>query len=138
MIHKRVRKADELDAQIGSKIRQMRKSRGITMQQLAQHLGITHQQVQKYEVGSNRVPVSRLATIADLFGVAVSSFYPQSDEFGFGENPQPAFGSLSGEEVRLLKAFAAIPSAEARKSLLHVANQMAQSFKSSAENQAEQ
>lgn len=130
----RPRKADELDAQIGANIRKMRKARGISMKQLADNLGITYQQVQKYEVGSNRVPVSRLATIADLFGEAVGSFYPQNSEFGFQDNPQASFGTLNGEEVRLLKAFAAIPSPEARKSLIHVANQMAQSFKSTAQN----
>jgi len=60
---------------IGGRIRQRRTELGLTQEQLAQALGISYQQVQKYETGANRVSASRLYELAQEFGVAVSYFY---------------------------------------------------------------
>jgi len=125
----RPRQPDETDQIVGNKVREVRKSRGLTMKQLASHLGVSYQQVQKYEIGSNRIPVSRLATIAQLLGVSVGMFYDQVPGQHFAEQDQQGFSILSTDEERLLAAFSAISSPEARKSLLAVADQMAQSSK---------
>lgn len=60
---------------IGGRIRQRRTELGLTQEQLAQSLGISYQQVQKYETGANRVSASRLYELAQEFGVNVSYFY---------------------------------------------------------------
>ena len=129
MTQARPRQPDETDQIVGNKVREVRKSRGLTMKQLASHLGVSYQQVQKYEIGSNRIPVSRLATIAQLLGVSVGMFYDQVPGQHFAEQDQQGFSILSTDEERLLAAFSAISSPEARKSLLAVADQMAQSSK---------
>ncbi len=129
MTNARPRQPDETDQIVGNKVREVRKSRGLTMKQLASHLGVSYQQVQKYEIGSNRIPVSRLATIAQLLGVSVGMFYDQVPGQHFAEQDQQGFSILSTDEERLLAAFSAISSPEARKSLLAVADQMAQSSK---------
>jgi len=59
-----------LDFEIGKRIREARKAAGATQEQLAAALGTTTQQVQKYEVGRNRVAASRLVEIADFLKVA--------------------------------------------------------------------
>ena len=125
----RPRQPDEIDQSVGNRVREVRKSRGLTMKDLAAHLGVSYQQVQKYEIGSNRIPGSRLATIAQYFSVPVNYFYDSVPGFQFSETSQSSFSVLSEDEERLLAAFSAISSPDARRSLLSVADQMAQSSK---------
>jgi len=67
--------ASKVDKHIGDRIRAFRHDRGVTQQELARALGISYQQVQKYENGANRVSAGRLYVIATALGVEVSSFY---------------------------------------------------------------
>lgn len=60
---------------IGGRIRQRRTELGLTQEQLAQSLGISYQQVQKYETAANRISASRLYELAREFGVGVSYFF---------------------------------------------------------------
>lgn len=106
-------------------MRLRRKARHMSMKELAQSLGITYQQVQKYETGSNRIPVSRLAFIAELLGGSPGDFYDDVSASAFAETPQQAFSTLSSEKRRLLNAFDAIPTTVAKNALLDIADQMA-------------
>jgi transcriptional regulator with XRE-family HTH domain len=63
------------DLHVGAGIRSLREARQLTQADLAQKLGITTQQVQKYESGTNRVSASRLYDIAQVFEVRVSYFF---------------------------------------------------------------
>lgn len=60
---------------IGNLVRQERLKRGISQQQLAEPLGITFQQIQKYERGLNRISVSRLLEILKIFGMNTQEFF---------------------------------------------------------------
>ena len=73
---------DPIDVYVGGQIRTRRLLLGMNQEELAQRLGLTFQQVQKYESGANRVSASRLSEIADVLGVSVEYF----------------FGGLSSEE----------------------------------------
>jgi len=64
-----------IDRVVGSKVQQLRLSQGMSRQDLGDILGITHQQLQKYEKGVNRITVSRLADIAQALGVSVVYFF---------------------------------------------------------------
>ena len=64
-----------MDIHIGSRIRMRRNQLGMSQEKLAEGLGLTFQQVQKYEKGMNRVGGSRMAAIAELLGVDVGFFY---------------------------------------------------------------
>jgi transcriptional regulator with XRE-family HTH domain len=67
-----------LDAEVGQSIRQHRKNAKMTLQGLADRLGIAYQQVQKYETGVNRVGAGRLMEIAEILAIPVASFFDAS------------------------------------------------------------
>lgn len=66
-----------IDKAIGAKINHLRLAAGITRQELAERVGITHQQLQKYEKGINRVTAGRLLDIAHALNIAVSYFFEE-------------------------------------------------------------
>ncbi len=70
------RRPDQADAYIGGRIAARRAALGLTQGALAQRLGLSFQQVQKYESGLNRVPASRLNRIAGLLAAPVDHFLP--------------------------------------------------------------
>src|SRR4051794_25686624 len=79
------RRASAEDVEIGRKIRGLRLERGLSQSGLAGGIGLTVQQVQKYENGTNRVSAGRLQCIADLLNVPVMVFYG-----GMGARPKKA------------------------------------------------
>ena len=64
-----------LDAEVGMRIRSHRKQAKMTLQVLADRLGIAYQQVQKYETGINRIGAGRLMEIAEILGIPIASFF---------------------------------------------------------------
>ena len=66
---------DNIDKSIGHKIYSLRLAKGLSRQQLAKAIGVTHQQLQKYEKGSNRVSASKLALIAKALDRRIPYFY---------------------------------------------------------------
>ena len=71
----RPRSAVDADIEMGRRIRLRRQEKGISQRELAGHLGLTFQQLQKYEKGINRVGAARLQQIAEMLGVDISFFY---------------------------------------------------------------
>ncbi|WP_142417057.1 helix-turn-helix domain-containing protein [Bartonella massiliensis] len=72
------KKSHSYDIFLGQKIRFRRNIMGFSQKQLGSHLGVTFQQIQKYEKGLNRVSAARLQEIADILNVPVSFFYTDS------------------------------------------------------------
>ncbi|OPB30514.1 helix-turn-helix protein [Bartonella sp. WD12.1] len=68
------KKPDPIDVYVGTRIRLRRNMLGLTQEKLGEQLGITFQQIQKYEKGTNRVGASRLQAIAEIMDVPVSYF----------------------------------------------------------------
>src|SRR5258705_12884942 len=94
------RRATAEDVAIGQKVRALRLDRGLSQSELAGRIGITFQQVQKYENGVNRVSSGRLLRIAAALNVPVTAFYDAAA--GKGER---SFAYLrSGGAVRLVRA----------------------------------
>lgn len=77
---KNVKSAGSVDEAIGLKISQLRTSQGVTRQALADLLGVTHQQLQKYERGVNRVSASRLLEIARHLNTPILYFFEDINE----------------------------------------------------------
>jgi transcriptional regulator with XRE-family HTH domain len=108
---------DSNDKEVGRRIRTRRLICGMSQTTLAEHLGITFQQVQKYEKGTNRVGAGRLQRIAKILGVPVSSFFgidaetPQSAAIQFLDNAYA---------VRLVQAFSKLEDAQLRKRFVEV------------------
>ena len=91
----------EIDAHIGMRLRLLRKGCGVTQAQLSQRLGVTFQQVQKYETGRNRLSTSKLYYAAQALGVSVQAFYD-----GLPDTPAPvAPAAITRRELRLLRAW---------------------------------
>lgn len=84
-----------IDVEVGSKIRLRRALLRITQQELAAQLGVTFQQVQKYEKGTNRVSASRLQQIATIFRVPPSYFFGEVVDGGTPEPVGDAVDELS-------------------------------------------
>ena len=72
------RKSGPLDAMVGARIRMLRINRGISETMLAERIGVTFQQMQKYERGANRVGARRLSQIASVLDVSVGEFFESS------------------------------------------------------------
>src|ERR1044071_7256247 len=73
------KKPDPVDVEVGQRIRIQRLQSGLSQTSLAEQLGVTFQQVQKYEKGVNRVGAGRLTKIAKVLGVPVSTFFGAHD-----------------------------------------------------------
>lgn len=122
----RKRRATAEDVEIGRKIRALRLERGLSQSGLASGIGLTFQQVQKYEKGANRVSAGRLQRIADLLNVPVTFFYS-----GMGANPEKnqrnssiTFLQTKGA-IRLLRAYADIGSRTTKYALVAIAEALA-------------
>ncbi|MDX1710903.1 MAG: helix-turn-helix domain-containing protein [Rhodovibrionaceae bacterium] len=73
-------RADPVDLHVGRRIRALRLQQGMSQERMAEALGVTFQQIQKYERGSNRIGASRLFDVAQALDVPVSHFYAGFDE----------------------------------------------------------
>ena len=70
---------NSIEVYVGSRVRMQRLVRGMSQEKLGEQLGVTFQQVQKYEKGTNRIGASRLQHIATVLGVPVSFFFQQEN-----------------------------------------------------------
>ena len=113
------RLANHVDGHVGQRIKELRLERGITQQELARALGISYQQVQKYENGANRVSAGRLYILAQAIGVRIGAFFE-----GLGTPAAARRLSLTNEEtIQVAKELAAIRDPRVRstiRSLLRV------------------
>jgi transcriptional regulator with XRE-family HTH domain len=112
-----------LDLNVGARIRLRRKALGITQSELAQALGLTFQQVQKYERGVNRVSASVLVKIAQRLDCPVAYLLGEEGG-GAAEAIAPSIMVTPGA-VELLEIYARIPDRRARAALLSVAKALA-------------
>ncbi len=116
-----------LDVALGGRIRLRRRELGLSQGQLARQLGITFQQVQKYEHGTNRVSFSRLAEIAQAFKRSVADIVGDMDK----ANPSPVIARRIGHlnepgAAELVEAYSAIQSPKQRRALLSLTKQLAE------------
>ena len=126
-----VKRPDPVDVEVGHRIRIERLSRGLSQTALATQLGVTFQQVQKYEKGVNRVGAGRLTKIAEVLGVAVGSFFTgkemlvdgQAKEGAGGESSPLKLLTISGA-FRLLRAYAEIDDTNLRRSIVDLVEQI--------------
>jgi transcriptional regulator with XRE-family HTH domain len=110
------RMPDPLDVMVGAKIRIFRAHRKISQTELADQIGVTFQQVQKYEKGMNRVGAGRLSRIAAVLGVSVGELFEPS-----GYNPADATSPfrLLAEPgaLRVLKAYVRTSDSRVRRAI---------------------
>jgi transcriptional regulator with XRE-family HTH domain len=117
------RRAEAGDAVVGSNIRLHRLARHMSQTDLADGIGITFQQVQKYEKGVNRVGAARLVRIATVLNVPVAELLAGVDGPKRGV-PSPVTLIAARQPLRLAQAFAAIGDKDIRRSLMQLAEQI--------------
>ena len=123
----RTKAPDSRDMEVGRRIRAQRLVRGLSQTDLGKSLGITFQQVQKYEKGANRVGAGRLTRIAEVLNVPVSFFFSNLELGpGPGRDASEALGFLeTAGAVRLVKAYADINDVDVRRALVDLAESIA-------------
>jgi transcriptional regulator with XRE-family HTH domain len=107
----------DIDIEVGRLVRVERISRGLSQTELGNQIGVTFQQIQKYESGANRISMGRLTRIARVFGVNVTYLLggtrraaPAQPSIGGEDTLAEAMRMLSDTEaLRLLRAFNALP-----------------------------
>jgi transcriptional regulator with XRE-family HTH domain len=134
LFEKRVRKkqANPIDIQVGNRVRIRRMLIGMSQERLGDLLGLTFQQVQKYEKGVNRIGAGRLYEVSRILNVPVNFFYEGVSEVtgqpGVGEvDGAPVMDFVSsGEGLQLSLAFMKIRDAKVRKRVLDLVKSLAE------------
>src|ERR1051325_1149211 len=106
-----------IDVVVGLNVRLRRMAKGLTQSQLANRLGVTFQQVQKYETGANRIVTGRLVKVATILGVPIAAFFEGSES---GPTRARLMLLSDSRSFRLARAFAAITNHEFRVSLVNL------------------
>ncbi len=130
------RRASPIDKHVGERVRMRRMLLGMSQERLGEQLGLTFQQVQKYEKGVNRIGASRLFDLAQVLGVPIQYFYDSMSAAVSGHLSAPGFADKPGEtyvadflssrdSVELNKAFARITDPRIRRSIVDMVRSIA-------------
>jgi transcriptional regulator with XRE-family HTH domain len=128
-----VKAPNPVDKYVGSRIRMRRIMLGMSQEKLGESLGLTFQQIQKYEKGTNRVGASRLQQISEILQVPVSFLFEGGpggalNANGLAEAPSPAYVSdflATSEGLALTRAFTRINDSKLRRSIVDLVEQIA-------------
>ena len=125
--------ANPVDLHVGSKLREIRLKRGLSQERLAEEMGITFQQVQKYEKGLNRIGASRLWDLSQVLGEPISYFYEGMNEDEKNKSPRKINllrdgknqfkledMDLTQDDIALLAYFKQIKDPQISKSILNL------------------
>ena len=127
------------DKHVGARVRMRRMMLSMSQEKLGDALGLTFQQVQKYEKGANRIGASRLQQIAHILQVPVAFFFdgapaaPGQTHDGFSEAPSPSYVSdflATSDGLALVKSFQRLKDAKLRRRIVDLVEQIAGEDKS--------
>src|SRR5215510_5567554 len=122
-----------VDKHVGSRVRMRRLMLGMSQEKLGDGLGLTMQQVQKYESGKNRIGASRLQHISHILQIPVPFFFEGAPQLpgqpeGIGEPPWPAYVSdflATADGLALTKAFMRIKAPRLRRRIVELVKEIA-------------
>jgi transcriptional regulator with XRE-family HTH domain len=117
-----------IDVHVGNRIRMRRLLLGMNQETLANALGLTFQQVQKYEGGANRVSASRLSAMAEILNVPISYFFGDlRDEAEISPEDQQLREQLQRPEtIELIRLYYAMPDLKVRHQFLDMVKALAE------------
>jgi len=124
----RINSPDPVEQLVGRQLRKRRLQLGLSQLGVAEAIGVTFQQIQKYEGGTNRIVASRLFDLAQVLDVPIAYFFPESDsdasygeeeDFPDGRHPAPK------ETLNLVKAYYQIEEPALRKKLIELVRSVA-------------
>jgi transcriptional regulator with XRE-family HTH domain len=128
------KRPNPIDIHVGSRIRLRRNMLGMSQEKLGENLGITFQQIQKYEKGTNRVGASRLQAIASILSVPVAFFFEDApgrengNSSGLSEDNSTTYVVdflNSAEGLQLNRAFVRIADAKVRRKVVDLVKALA-------------
>jgi transcriptional regulator with XRE-family HTH domain len=121
------RSGEPRDAEIGRRVRTLRLQRGLSQTKLGDNLGLTFQQVQKYEKGVNRISAGRLQKIAEVLDAPITFFYAGHEENRAKSDSVPMeFEFLqTGDAVRLVHAYSRIKHRGVQQRLVRLTETLA-------------
>jgi transcriptional regulator with XRE-family HTH domain len=127
------KKPNPIDVHVGSRVRLRRNMLGMSQERLGESLGITFQQIQKYEKGTNRVGASRLQAISSILAVPVSYFFEDAPNVDGGPRGLSEDGSSTyvvdflntTEGLQLNRAFVRIADPKLRRKIVDLVKAMA-------------
>jgi transcriptional regulator with XRE-family HTH domain len=132
------KQANPIDAHVGHRVRLRRMLIGMSQERLGGLLGLTFQQVQKYEKGVNRIGAGRLYEVASILGVNIGFFYDDIEEEvaqgaaslgGSREHPPVMEFMSSGEGIQLSVAFMRIKDVKVRRRILELLRSLSEDEK---------
>jgi len=112
------RETSDIDRTIGALVRARRIFLGVTQTALGNELGLTFQQIQKYENGVNRISAARLKEIAEVLRVPLSYFFQDKDVSISADHPSPIDLLSTALNLRMLRAFSQISDPDLREGLV--------------------
>ena len=121
LLSRDARQPDTVDRQVARRIMQLRQSRGISREQLAERIGVSLQQMVKYEQGTNRIAASRMLEIANGLDVDITALFASEPV-----DANRAEGPLTKEEMRLLTEFRRIASPETKDMAIKMVSVLAE------------
>jgi transcriptional regulator with XRE-family HTH domain len=127
------KQANPIDVQVGNRVRIRRMLIGMSQERLGDLLGLTFQQVQKYEKGVNRIGAGRLYQVAQILGVPINYFYEgvieqSAESIRNGDSSTPPVMEFlsSGEGLQLTLAFMRIKDSKVRKRVVDLVKSLAE------------
>jgi transcriptional regulator with XRE-family HTH domain len=116
------KKPSSIDVAVGRNVRIWRMARGLSQAQLASRLGVTFQQLQKYEVGTNRIGTGRLVGVAKILSIPIATLFEGADT-----DPSRSLLALVADAraFRLARAFSAIDNSTLRLALVYLVEKIA-------------
>jgi transcriptional regulator with XRE-family HTH domain len=115
---------DKRDIEVGHRVRTFRLQKGLSQEKLADQLGVTFQQVQKYEKGTNRIAAGRLQRIAEILELPITEFFAPNK--GAGAAHGDAFELLdTATTLRLVRAYSRIGDPKVQQALVYFLEQIA-------------
>ena len=128
------KKPNPIDVYVGSRVRIRRTMLGVSQEKLGEHLGVSFQQIQKYEKGANRIGASRLQQIAGMLSTPVSFFFEDApggasmERSGFAETDSTNYVVdflSSSEGLQLNRAFLRIKDPKVRRKVVEMVKALA-------------
>jgi transcriptional regulator with XRE-family HTH domain len=123
------RRPDPVDIEVGQRIKIQRLAAGMSQTELGERIGVTFQQVQKYEKGANRVGAGRLTQIARVLSVPVNTFFEGREALDHAVQQgvdSPLALMTHPHAFRLLRAYSTINDGELRRSIVELVEKVAE------------
>lgn len=118
------RSANEIDIHVGQRLRLARILRGLSQDELGKEVGVTFQQIQKYERGTNRVSAGRLVALAKALDLEILFFFQDLDDVQQGSQRTLPLAMLSEEDFDIVDALTKIDNSKLKRTLIKLISEI--------------